>query len=413
MRIAQPETATLDRLTADQAADQLAGAHNPHPLGSVLTAPHRRSFQRRWRLRCYHSTIPPETERPPASSAHVHKHPPQEFPPVTARRPLEADWYDYPQYYDIAFGSETRLEADFIEAACRKYCPFPARRLLEPACGTGRLVAELAGRGYRVAGFDLNPAVLRYARCRLARRGLAARVFPADMAGFRLGRPVDAAYCPVNTFRHLLTEQAARRHLECVAEGLRPGGIYVLGLHLLPPDAAEEDGERWTARRGQTQVTVTLRVIETDRRRRIEKLRVSLLVRRAGKKGTCPLFPAGVAAAARVPLPHLHGRPVPSAAGLGPVARALRRVRFLVRDRPSAPARRQDRRHGLHFAEVCRSSHFSISSRNCGLKMQFRWPASLISTTGQSFAPIPTGQRRAASPGRGRPPARARERGRP
>ena len=37
---------------------------------------------------------------------------------------LEADWYDHPRYYDIAFRDETRPEADFIEAACRKYCPF-------------------------------------------------------------------------------------------------------------------------------------------------------------------------------------------------------------------------------------------------------------------------------------------------
>jgi SAM-dependent methyltransferase len=136
-----------------------------------------------------------------------------------------------------------------------------------------------------LAGFDLNPSVLAYVRRRLARRRLWAGIFQADMADFRLGRPVDAAYCPVNTFRHLLTEESARRHLECVAESLRPGGIYILGLHLLPPDAAEEDGERWTARRGQTQVTVTLRVLETDRRRRIEKLRVCLLVRRGGKGG--------------------------------------------------------------------------------------------------------------------------------
>ena len=55
-----------------------------------------------------------------------------------------ANWYDYPQYYDIAFQAYTRREADFIEAACRKYCPFEARRLLEPACGTGRLITELA-----------------------------------------------------------------------------------------------------------------------------------------------------------------------------------------------------------------------------------------------------------------------------
>lgn len=203
---------------------------------------------------------------------------------MATKRALDVDWYDYPHYYDIAFRSDTRREADFIEAACRKYCPFPARRLLEPACGTGRLVVELAARGYRLAGFDLNDSMLAYVQKRLTRRGLSARVFRADMADFRLDRPLDAAFCPVNTFRHLLSEQAARRHLECIAESLRPGGIYILGLHLLPHDAAEEDGERWTERQGQTQVTVTLRVMETDRRRRVEKLRVNLLARRGGQE---------------------------------------------------------------------------------------------------------------------------------
>jgi len=51
-----------------------------------------------------------------------------------------ANWYDHPQYYDIAFQSYTAGEADFIEAACRKYCPFAVRRLLEPACGSGLVV---------------------------------------------------------------------------------------------------------------------------------------------------------------------------------------------------------------------------------------------------------------------------------
>ena len=104
----------------------------------------------------------------------------------------------------------------------------------------------------------------------------------------------DAAYCTFDSFRHLLTEQAARRHLECVAESLRPGGIYILGFHLLPLDAAEECTEHWTGRHGRTQVSVTLRVLATDRRRRMETLRVSLLVRNgaagkatAGKASAC------------------------------------------------------------------------------------------------------------------------------
>src|SRR6266566_4652083 len=201
---------------------------------------------------------------------------------------LLANSYDYPHYYDIAFQAYTRREADFIEAACRKYCPFDARRILEPACGSGRLISELAARGYEVTGFDLSQPALSYLRRRLVRRRLHAETFEAEMSDFRLDRPVDAAYCTVNTFRHLLTEQAARRHLECIAGSLRPGGIYVLALHLLPLDVDEEDAkryaERWTERRAQTKVTVKLRVLRTDLRRRIEDLRVCLLVRRGSKE---------------------------------------------------------------------------------------------------------------------------------
>lgn len=202
-----------------------------------------------------------------------------------------ASWYDYPGYYDLAFRCETRAEADFIEAACRKYCRGPVRRLLEPACGTGRLIAALAARGYQVTGYDLSEPSLEYARRRLVRRGLRARLIRADMADFRAARPSDAAYCTFDSFRHLLTEDAACRHLECVAGSLRSGGIYILGFHLLPPDAAEECIERWTERRGSTRVTVTLRVLATDRRRRLETLRVSLLARSAGKVARMPCCP--------------------------------------------------------------------------------------------------------------------------
>ena|SRR2546430_1525380 len=193
-------------------------------------------------------------------------------------RILQANWYDYPQYYDVAFQAYTQGEADFIEAACRKYCVFGASQLLEPACGSGRLITELAARGYQVTGFDLSQPALSYLRRRLTRRRLHAETFEAEMSNFRLRRPVDAAYCVVNTFRHLLTEQAARAHLECIASSVRPGGIYILGLRVLPSDVDQEDIQLWTGWRGATKVTVRLRALRVDFRRRIENVRVCLLV---------------------------------------------------------------------------------------------------------------------------------------
>ena len=153
---------------------------------------------------------------------------------MTKATVIQASWYDYPQYYDSAYQSETRLEADFIEAACRRYCQRPVRRLLEPACGTGRLLRLMATRGYQMTGLDTSDYALRYLQRGLTRRGISATVLQADMADFRLAKPVDAAYCTVSSFLHLLSEDAAHRHLECVGRSLRPAGIYILGIELIP-----------------------------------------------------------------------------------------------------------------------------------------------------------------------------------
>jgi hypothetical protein len=104
------------------------------------------------------------------------------------------------------------------------------------------------------------------------------------MSDFRLSRPVDAAYCTGSTFRLLLTEQAARGHLSCIAGSLRPGGIYVLGFRLLPLNLDKEGDRRWTERRGETKVAVTLRVLRIDRASRIENLMVCMLVRRRSQQ---------------------------------------------------------------------------------------------------------------------------------
>ena len=203
---------------------------------------------------------------------------------MASSRIIVANCYDYPQCYDVALPAYTKREADFIEAACRKYCLFEARRFLEPGCGGGRLITELAARGYEVAGFDLSRPALSYLRRRLARHRLHAETFEAEMSDFRLDRPVDAAYCTVNTFRNLLTEQAARGNLECIARNLRPGGIYILGLNLLPWHVKREHTRRWTQRRGKRKVTVTLRAARCGLRRRVEDVCVCLLVRRGSKE---------------------------------------------------------------------------------------------------------------------------------
>ena len=98
------------------------------------------------------------------------------------------DWYDTPRWYDMVFDPGTPTEADFVMQLAERYGRGPLRSVLEPACGSGRMVVELARRGVRVEGFDLNTHMLAAAQAKLDR--LAARGILQTRKGFRRAAPV-------------------------------------------------------------------------------------------------------------------------------------------------------------------------------------------------------------------------------
>lgn len=206
-------------------------------------------------------------------------------------RPAERSataWYDSPRHYDMVYADYTRSETRFLEAMLRRHGP-PAsgsRRILEPACGSGRLVESLARRGHRVWGFDLNANQLAYARDRLRRKGLRAMLWRDDLGGFNLPRGAsgfDLAHCLVSTFKYVLAEAEAVRHLRKVAGALRPGGLYVLGLHLTDYANPASDHERWAARKGRTHVVSDTWSAPANPRTRTEAMRTRMRIRERGR----------------------------------------------------------------------------------------------------------------------------------
>ena len=192
------------------------------------------------------------------------------------------NWYDEPLYYDIIFDADTQLEIRFLEGVIGRYGTTSGRRVLEPACGSGRLVSAMAARGYAVTGFDISAAALRFARSRLREVGLRAGLRKAPMQRFDFGRRFDAAHCLVSTFKYLLDEASARGHLKCVAAALKPGGVYVLGLHLSEYGTRARTRERWVAARHGVAVTCNIQVWPPDRLRRSERVRCRLVVKGDG-----------------------------------------------------------------------------------------------------------------------------------
>ena len=190
------------------------------------------------------------------------------------------DWYDTPLYYDIIFDQDTGKEAAFLEALAVKHgdaVSGQALRILEPACGSGRLIAELAKRGHQVSGFDLNEHMLEYTRDRLKPQDLKAILWQGRMEDFALpsSQSFDLAHCLVSTFKYVLEEDGAVSHLQRIASALRPGSLYVLGVHLTDYTNEREHHERWVGERDGVHVVCNTHTWPPDRKARREVLRIT------------------------------------------------------------------------------------------------------------------------------------------
>jgi len=155
---------------------------------------------------------------------------------MTASHPL----YDRPELHDLAFSGTAAAEVAFYEAVFRKR---QARRVLEVGCGSGRILARLHRRGFDVVGVDWNLRML----AELKARAPEAVTIRADMRSFRVRPPVDGAFCALDTFRHLVTDEDVERHLECMAGVLRAGAPYLVDLWLFGPDYRYPHFLEWTA----------------------------------------------------------------------------------------------------------------------------------------------------------------------
>ncbi|MBS0195899.1 MAG: class I SAM-dependent methyltransferase [Planctomycetes bacterium] len=181
--------------------------------------------------------------------------------PRRAGTTQQADFYADPSVYDILHAPGTGDEVDALERIAKRIFG-SARHLhwIEPACGTGRYLRELARRGHTAAGFDLSEPMVRYAKSAAKKAGVGESLdlFVADMQTFdraRLLAPVDVAFNLINTIRHLNTDRDMLAHMRAIARVLKPGGVYVVGLSMCAYGFEQETEDVWTGKRAGTSVT--------------------------------------------------------------------------------------------------------------------------------------------------------------
>ena len=156
---------------------------------------------------------------------------------------------DDAELYDIAFDWDISEEVEWLLTRLGTEC----RTVLEPGCGSGRMLEALAQHGLEVTGIDLSAEMLVLARGRLAGRGA---VVLADMTDFDLGKTFDGAVCPINTLLHLSPDGLAR-HLACMDRHLARGARYLVQVGLVEPEQWEPfAGSHWEAARGGIELKI-------------------------------------------------------------------------------------------------------------------------------------------------------------
>lgn len=108
---------------------------------------------------------------------------------------------------------------DLIDSFLR---PHGCKRILEVACGTGRLMEILEENGYDVTGLDLSREMLD-----IARKRCKGELLRQDMRDIRVEKPFDALICVGGSFEYMLTDEDVIRALKGFNRALRRGGVLV------------------------------------------------------------------------------------------------------------------------------------------------------------------------------------------
>jgi SAM-dependent methyltransferase len=143
-------------------------------------------------------------------------------------------WYvdffrsDYLNVYGHMFTEErAEKESAFVASALELKA---AASVLDLCCGQGRHSVQLAKRGCRVTGLDLNPAYLELAKQAANAGKVAIETVAADMRQIPFANEFDAIVNMYSSFGYLETEAEDLKVLESAAKALKADGRLLLDM---------------------------------------------------------------------------------------------------------------------------------------------------------------------------------------
>ncbi|MFW6388020.1 MAG: class I SAM-dependent methyltransferase [bacterium] len=133
--------------------------------------------------------------------------------------------YDYAQLYDDA---HRQVVEDL--SLYRRIAGNRPRRILELACGTGRVACALAADGHTVIGIDSSTDMLAEARRRASAVAGECTFLAADMRSFEIPGDFDLILLPLNGCAHLHSMSDLSDMFRHAADHLRHNGRFVCHL---------------------------------------------------------------------------------------------------------------------------------------------------------------------------------------
>ncbi|TNF90673.1 MAG: class I SAM-dependent methyltransferase [Gammaproteobacteria bacterium] len=116
--------------------------------------------------------------------------------------------------------------------------------VLEPMCGSGRLLRGFKEEGFETVGVDSSAEMLALARAHYEKHGYTGAWIQADVRDFDLDQACDLAVCPINSLAHLQSEADMLAHLNAMSRNLYEGASYWIQLDLKAP-AQVGASEEW------------------------------------------------------------------------------------------------------------------------------------------------------------------------
>lgn len=121
--------------------------------------------------------------------------------------------------------------ADFYQSAFKRYGISPSL-VLDLGCGTGRMTAELAARGYDMTGVDASAEMLAKAYERVLKTGQSGvLLLEQDMCDFELYGTVGAVVSTLDCINYLTEDGDLDRCFSLVHNYLDPDGVFLFDVN--------------------------------------------------------------------------------------------------------------------------------------------------------------------------------------